>query len=277
MQVAGTGLDGLVGSRIVELLKNDIYFIPLSQTVMNITNHDQTKSMIQFANFDLFLHMAAYTNVDGAEKEKKIAWETNVEGTRNIFDAVSKKNKSFIYISTDFVFDGLSPPFYEDSHPRPLSYYGQTKYEGEKIVKNHGMIIRLSYPYRAHFENKTDIVQSIMHALQEKKPLKGIVDQLLTFTFIDDIAYALKHLIFNYSPHVFHIVGKDSLSGYDAVKTIGKVFRLDTSHVGKITYDAFYAGRALRPKKGIIKSKKNTFYAMKSFEEGLKEIKNQSI
>lgn len=273
IRVAGTGLDGLVGSRIVELLKKDVDFIPLSQTFLDITDNKNTKSIVQSVDFDLFLHMAAYTNVDGAEKEKSTAWKVNVEGTQNIFDAVSQKNKPFISISTDFVFDGISAPFYEDSPPHPLSYYGLTKYEGEKIIKNKGMIIRLSYPYRSHFENKTDIVRSILHALKDKKPIKGIVDQILTFTFIDDIAYAFQYLFSHYSPEVFHIVGEDSISGYDAIQMIGKVFELNTSHVGRITYDDFYKGKAHRPKNGIIKSKKNTFYPMRNFEEGLRKMK----
>lgn len=276
MRIAGTGFDGLVGSRIVELCKKNIDFIPLSQSVMDITDRKKTHSMIQSIDFDLFLHMAAYTQVDMAERERKGAWNVNVEGTRNAWDAVHERNKPFLYISTDFVFDGIHFPFFEDSIPHPVSYYGLTKYEGEKIIKNNGMIIRLSYPYRSYFENKTDIVRSIVNALKDKKPMKGIVDQILTFTFIDDIAYAFQYLFSHYSPEIFHIVGRDSMSGYDAIKMIGKVFQLDTSYVDTITYDEFYMGKAQRPKKGIIKSKKNTFYPMKSFEEGLWEIKRHN-
>ncbi|HLD26350.1 MAG TPA: sugar nucleotide-binding protein [Patescibacteria group bacterium] len=275
IRVAGTGLDGLVGSRIVELLKKDIDFIPLSQTIMDITDVANIRSMIQSIDFDLFLHMAAYTQVDGAEKEKDTAWKVNVEGTRNVWKTVTAKNKPFIYISTDFVFDGMNTPFFEDSMPHPISYYGLTKYEGEKILKGSTMIVRLSYPYRSYFENKTDIVRSIILALKDKKPIKGIMDQILTFTFIDDIACALRHLFFHYSSDIFHIVGVGSMSGYEAIQTIGRIFQLDTSHVEKITYDEFYKNKAHRPKKGIIKSKKNTFYKMSSFEEGLKEIKKQ--
>lgn len=275
IRVAGTGLDGLVGSRVVELLANGIDFELFPQTAMNITDQKKTTSMIQSVDFDIFLHMAAYTKVDMAEKEKDIVWKVNVEGTRNVWNAVGEKKKPFIYVSTDFVFDGMTFPFYEDSIPYPISYYGLTKYEGEKIVKDNAMIVRLSYPYRAQFENKTDIVRSIIHLLKQHKPIKGVIDQILTFSFIDDIAYAFKHLFSHYSPEIFHIVGVDSLSGYEAIHTIGRVFALDTSHVGKIRYDEFYAGKAQRPKKSIIKSRKNTFYRMKSFEEGLQELKKQ--
>lgn len=277
IRIAGTGLDGLVGSRIVDLLKDDVDFIPLPQTKMDIADPRQTASTIKALNFDLFLHMAAYTNVDGAEIEKETARTINVDGTKNVFDAISSLKKPFVYISTDFVFDGASPPFDENSPPHPISYYGQTKYEGEKIVRDRAMIVRLSYPYRTAFAHKTDIVRNILSLLKEKKPIKGIIDQLLTFTFIDDIAYALEHLFNHYSPEIFHIVGANNLSAYDAIHLIGNIFQLDTSLVTKTTYDEFYTGKAERPQKGIIISKKNTFYQMKSFEEGLKEMKKQLL
>lgn len=275
IRVAGTGLDGLVGSRIVQLLQNDVDFISIPQTAMDITDQQQTRSALKTIDFDLFLHMAAYTAVDGADIAQETAYNINVRGTKHVFDAVHEKKKPFIYISTDFVFDGITPPFDENSTPHPISYYGQTKYEGEKIVKNHAMIVRLSYPYRAHFEGKTDIVRSIILLLQEKKHIKGVIDQILTFTFIDDIAHAMNYLFTHYSPEIMHIVGADSISAYEAIQTIGKVFALDTSHVTKTTCDDFYAGRARRPKNGIIISKKNTFYRMKTFEEGLQNIKQE--
>lgn len=277
LTIATTGGDGLIGSRLIALLRQDFDFIPIYQAQMNITDQEQTNLFIKKIEFDIFLHLAAYTNVDGAEKEKTLAWDINVNGTKNVFAAAAAKKKPFIYISTDFVFDGQSPPFFEDSPPQPISCYGLTKHEGENIVRNQAMIVRFSYPYRAHFEMKTDIVRSIISALRQKKLIHGIVDQIITFTFIDDIAYALKHLFNHYSPEIFHVVGADSLSAYEAMLTICDVFNFDKSLVGQTTYEEFYAGRAQRPKKGIIKSKKNDFYQMKTFAEGLAEVKRQML
>lgn len=276
MIVAATGLDGLVGSRVKELLGDKIQLIPLPKETIDITKKDSVKQALRSIDFDIFLHLAAYTNVDLAEKEKELAWNINVAGTKNVFEVVSSREKKMIYISTDFVFDGENAPFTEDSPPHPISYYGMTKYEGEKIVKDHAMIVRLSYPYRAHYEPKKDIVRSILAVLKDKKQIQGVVDQIITFTFIDDIAHALHHLFFNYTPEVYHVVGKDSLSAYDAIMTIAEVFGLDTSLVSKTTYDEFYKKKAKRPKKGIVKSKKNVFYPMKSLREGLMEIKKQN-
>jgi dTDP-4-dehydrorhamnose reductase len=273
--IAATGIGGMVGSRMMELLGSDFNIINLSIDKLDITNRNQVDSILKDIKFDYLLHLAAYTNVDKAETERNLVKKINVDGTKNLFDSASAMNKGMIYISTDFVFDGKNPPFTESSTPNPIGYYGKTKYEGENIVKNKAMIIRFCYPYRAKFDLKKDVVRNIIESLQNGQPIKGVVDQIFTFTFIDDIAYGLKNLLNNYKPEIFHLVGADSLSGYDAIITIADVFDLDVSKVGKITYDEFYKDRALRPKKSIMKSEKNNFYKMKTFREGLIEMKKQ--
>jgi dTDP-4-dehydrorhamnose reductase len=277
LKIAITGADGLIGSRIIELLEEKFSFVPLSQEVMDITNRDEVDRVINNIDFDIFLHLAAYTNVDKAENEREKAWQVNVEGTKNVFEAVFLKKKKFIYISTDFVFDGKkeNTPFFEDSLPNPISFYGKTKYEGEKIVENMAMIIRLSYPYRAYFKQKKDFARRIIENLKEKKIIKMVKNSLITPTFIDDIAFSLEHLLVNYSPEIFHLVGKNALSPYEAGLLIAKIFHLPKSLIEEVFYDEFYKDKAKRPQYSDIRSKKNDFFPMSNFEKGLMMIKKQ--
>jgi dTDP-4-dehydrorhamnose reductase len=268
-RIAITGSTGLVGSRIIELLKNDFQFIPLSHKEVDITNKEQVKNAIKNIEFDIFLHLAAYTNVDKAEIEKDLVYKINVEGTKNLYEVVDQKEKQFIYFSTDFVFDGTSPPYFEDSIPNPISVYGQTKYEGEKVVAGKAMIIRISYPYRKSFAGKKDFVQSIKSLLEEGKAIKMVTDSIITPTFVDDIAYGLKHFLNNYSPEVFHLVGADSLSPYEAGKTIVKTFALNESLIEPTTYNEYFKNKAKRPQFSQIKTKKNYFVNTHTFEAGL--------
>lgn len=270
LKIAITGSNGLVGSRIVELLTNKFEFIPLPSKTFDITNSENVSNVLSNLNYDIFLHLAAYTNVDSAEKEKELAYKISVEGTKNVFNATSQKNKKFIYVSTDFVFDGNNPPYYEDSLPNPISYYSQTKYEGEKIVKDNAMIVRISYPYRSSSQTKPDFMRIIKNLLEQKKTLTMITDSLMTPTFIDDIAYALEHLLNNFSPEIFHLTGEKSMSPYDAGMLIAKTFHLDQSLIQPITYEKYFENKAKRPRYLDTKSKKNNFYKMKSFEDGLK-------
>ncbi|OGK16784.1 hypothetical protein A3H80_02425 [Candidatus Roizmanbacteria bacterium RIFCSPLOWO2_02_FULL_37_19] len=271
--IAATGLDGLIGSRINTLLKNDFEFINIPESSMDITDKDKVNEIIGETNFDIFLHLAAYTDVDSAESKQEVVWKINVDGTKNIFEAVEEKGKKMVFISTGFVFDGEHPPYYEDSTRNPISFYGKTKYEGEKIVEGRGMIIRLDYPYGGKVSYKKDIVESIVSGLKQGKEIKGIIDQYFTPTLIDDVAYAVKYLFSNFSPKIFHIVGADSLTGYDIIHTICKVYGFNKDLIGKTTYSEFYKDKALRPKNSILKSKGNHFYTMKSFEEGLLYLK----
>jgi len=281
IRIAMAGGDGLVGSRIVEILKADENFdvhLILEQQ-MDITNRESVFNTLKGLNFDVFLHLAAYTNVDKAEIEKEKVWKINVEGTRNVFDAVNSLNKNFIYISTDFVFDGKKQktPFFEDSNPNPISYYGSTKYEGEKIVNGKGTIIRLSYPYRTKFGNKPDIVRNIKLLLEQRKILSMVTDSLIVPTFIDDIAYALREFLLSkkFKPEIFHLVGTQALSPYECGKIIAKVFDLDDSLIKATTYEEYFKGKAKRPQFSDIKSRNNNFYKMNGFEETISKFKDE--
>jgi dTDP-4-dehydrorhamnose reductase len=273
LKIAATGLGGLIGSRIEYLLKNDIDFVNIRSQDVDITNRDAVTSYINQLDVDMVLHLAAMTDVDGCEVRKDDAWKINVEGTRNVFDAAQAKNIPFIYVSTGFVFDGEHPPYVEDSIPHPISYYATTKYEAEKIVSGKGMIIRIDYPYGHRTAEKNDFVHTLINMLRERKPIKGIVDQIFTPTYIDDIAAAISYLAYNFTPSVYHIVGSDSLSGIDAITLIGEVFEIDTDWVDTTTYKEFYKDKAARPRNNIMKSTRNNFVEMKSFREGLEDLK----
>jgi dTDP-4-dehydrorhamnose reductase len=198
---------------------------------------------------------------------------------------LSEKREKLIFLLLEFVkinkvdimvvFDGKNPPYFEDSRPSPIGVYGQTKYQGEEIIKNQAMIIRISYPYRASFKKKRDFFRTFKTFLEEKKPLKMITNSLMTPTFIDDIAFGLKYLIKNFSREIFHLVGGDSLSPYEIGLLIAKKFKLDKSLIKKILFTDFTKGKPYFPQWSVIKSKKNNFWKMKTFEEGLVEIKKQ--
>lgn len=270
-----SGSTGLVGSRIVDLLKNDFNFIPLLANQVNITDKQKVSDFINDKDFDIFLHLAAYTNVNGAEFEKDLAYNINVEGTKNVFNSVLNKNKKFIHISTDFVFSGVDKDkiYYEEDTPHPNGIYGKTKLQGEKLVKGKAMIVRLSYPFRAYFDEKKDFVSSIRSVLESGQEINVVTDSILTPTFIDDIAFALKHLLNNFDTNIYHLVGSSNISPFNAVKLIALKFGLDSNLIKPTSFASYFKEYAvIRPQYSSIKSKNNNFYKMKSFEEGLDEI-----
>ncbi|HLW60020.1 MAG TPA: sugar nucleotide-binding protein [bacterium] len=270
IRVAITGATGLVGSRIVELLGDRFEFLPLGHDMLDITNKRQVDQVIGATEFEYLLHLAAYTDVEGAETHQDRAYEINVRGTDHIYRAVTRRDRKLIYFSTDFVFDGTAPPYDEDSIPNPLGCYGRSKYEGEQIVHGTAMIVRISYPYRAAFPKKKDFVRRIRALLEQGSELQLVTDSIITPTFIDDIAYATEQVIRHFSPGIVHITGAQSLSPYAAGKLIATKFDFDGARITPITFEKFSALRAPRPRYSMMMSKLNIFYKMRTFEDGLK-------
>jgi dTDP-4-dehydrorhamnose reductase len=282
MRIFGTGLAGLVGSRVVELLKDKYEF---EASGVDITDRKAIIEKIKNSDASIVLHLAAKTDVDGCEKDKALgengdAWKINVEGTRNIADACKESSKKLIYISTDFVFDGEKTSGYtEEDIPNPINWYSQTKYEGEKIVQKAStpwIIVRLAYPYRSHFEKK-DFVRTLIDKLEKGESLQMVTDHIMTPTFIDDAAYALDTLIRKNSTGIFHVVGSEFISPYEAAFKIAKAFNFSQINIGKTTRLKFFRNRAQRPFHLAIKNDKiqRLGVKMRTFEDGLEEVKAQ--
>lgn len=285
--IFGVGISGLVGSRIAEVLENKYSFTNLSSdTGIDITNPATLDIIANDTDHPILLHLAAKADVDGCERDKELgeegaAYKINVTGTKNIVEACRKGNKKIIYISTDFVFDGKNPPeggYTEEDTPHPINWYAETKYQGEEIVRNSGipyLILRITYPYRSGESPekvKADFVHVIRDRLKNNQPTQAVTDQIITPTYIDDIAVAIDTLIQKDAEGTFHVVGSQSLSPYDVVMMIAEKFGLDKSLITPTTNAAFNKGKAPRPFDLTTNNDRieQLGVRMKTFEEGLR-------
>lgn len=304
MKILGTGLTGLVGSRIAELLKDKYEFENAGRSSgIDILDEQSLLNFFKSSGTDCVIHLAAKADVDGCEKDKdedlrilelknkedqegefknkKTAWAINVIGVKNVADACERTGKRLIYISTDFVFNGEKDFYTEDDEPDPINWYGKTKYEGEKIVsssKTPWTILRISYPYRANFAKK-DFVRILIDKLNNEERLKMITDQIITPTFVDDLAGVLDYFFQNNTTGVYHATGSDSLSPYDIAMKIAKIFNLDVGLIDKTTLTEFFKERARRPFHLALKNDRirKLGIGMKTFEEGLLQIKKELV
>ncbi len=275
-----------MGSRIVELLGNEYEFgnLSLDQGV-DITDKDQVEKKVIDSPAGVVLHLAAKADVDACEKDKNLgekgdAWRINVLGTKNILEAAQKSGKKIIYISTDFVFDGEKDFYQEEDIPHPINWYAQTKYEGEKLVAGANipyLICRLAFPYRANFAPKKDLVRAIWEKLKSGQELMMVRDEIITPTFIDDIALALDVLIKTQATGIYHVVGSSPLTPVEIGHLIASVFGLDKSLIKETTREVYFSGRAPRPWKLALKNDKlrKLGMEMSTLEEGLLKIRSQ--
>lgn len=288
MNILGTGLSGLVGSRLTALLSPDYSFEDLSlETGVDITNYDAVNARITGSDSPWVFHFAAYTDVQGAEKEKEleknsISWKVNVDATANIAAACKKTDKHLLYLSTDYVFDGTKRQYDEGDTPNPQGWYTKTKYEGEKLVSalgSLGLVIRISNPYRANPVGKRDWVHKMMDRLAAGQPIAAPADQLFVPTFIDDLASVIRALVERSHSGIVHAGGGSALSPFDAAQKIATVFGYDHALVSQTTFAQFMPGRAPYPQYAVLKN--NTLeamnIAMRTFDDGLAEVARQEV
>lgn len=283
----GTGLSGLVGSRIVELLSSEYEFEDLSlDTGVDITDRSQLQQKIGKSQAEWIIHLAAKADVEGCEADKLFgkdgaAWKINVEGTRNIVEAASETQKRVLYISTDFVFDGSQDSYIETDIPNPINWYARTKHEGESIVLSHkeNIVARIAYPYRAKCRTKKDFVHTLLAKLQVGQVMTVLSDHVFTPTFVDDIAKAIHVLMQTQSCGIYHVVGTESLTPYHAALELVRIFHLPKNLVQSTTIEKYYKNRAPRPYKLALKNDKITRLGVKmhTFSDGLYEIQKQGV
>lgn len=286
MNILGTGLSGLVGSRVTELLSSDFTFENLSlETGVDITNKTSVDAYFAKSAAPWVFHMAAYTDVQGAENERvlgenSMAWKVNVQATQNIVDNCRKFEKRLLYIDTDYAFDGKKKSYTEEDIPNPLGWYALTKSEGAKRVLalgDMGLVIRISNPYRAHPVGKKDFVHKMLERLGSGQEIKAPKNQLFSPTFIDDIAASLQVLVPMGASGIYHVVSAPALSPYEAAVILAGTYGYEKKLVLPVSFLEMFASRAPTPQYAALLNDKikSLGVLMHSFAEGIREVKKQ--
>jgi len=233
-----TGSSGLLGSRLVSVLKADYEvvgidtYVPEGQKnlVVDITQKERIlESMVNMAP-SVVVHTAAETNVDRCETERHLARKINVEGTANIVEACVRVGAKLILLSTDYVFDGDRGNYAETDEPNPISFYGLTKLEAERMAAStsNSLIIRTSVLYGWH-PTKLNFATWILKGLREHQILKVASDHINSPTFADNLADAIRKAIERNNQGTLHIAGSERISRFDFARRMVRQFDLDES------------------------------------------------
>lgn len=194
---------------------------------------------------DVVVHLAALTAVDACEEDPDSATRINVEGTRNVVDAIAQTGARIIFLSTDYVFDGRkTEPYVETDEPHPLNVYGRTKFEGERIVAGspRSLILRVSWVYG----EGSNFIRTILDAASNTHELRVVDDQIGRPTAATDIATAVVDAIGAGISGLIHFTG-DGVPGSWA-DLAEYVLGLTGSHARVIRVDSdIYAMGASKP------------------------------
>lgn len=288
--ILGTGLTGLVASRFQELYQADFDFTNIDlATGIDITDQSAVETVISHSPASILIHFAAFTNVDAAHQQQGDksgpCYQVNVLGTRHIAHACAKHHKYLIHISTNFIFDGVNPPsggYTEEDTPHPIEWYGQTKFWAEQQVRESGVkhcIARITYPFRTHFPPKLDLIRSIISKLESNSLPPMFTDHIITPTFIDDIAVALKAIVGQRPNGVFHVVGSSNLSDYDLAIQVARTFEFDESRIKPGSLEEFLTTAPRPYQKNLTTSnaklKQELNVTMRTIDQALAEMNRQ--
>ncbi|MFD2161047.1 SDR family oxidoreductase [Paradesertivirga mongoliensis] len=245
---------------------------------LDITDKEKLYSSISLHKPDVIINTAAVTNVDVCHHERDLCWQLNVTAVQNLVSICEDKNIHLIHISTDFVFDGKAGPYNEDALPNPVSYYGQSKYEAEQIVRRSSYdwtILRTILVYGVTPNmSRSNIVLWAKSALEKGEDIKVVNDQWRMPTLALDLAEACLLAAERKATGIFHISGMDMMSVYDIVRAVADFWSLDKSHIHPISSELLNQ-EAKRPQKtGFILDKaiRHLGYQPHSFREGLEIV-----
>lgn len=294
MRILVTGANGLLGQKLVHLLgeqheitllatarKEVMPFVNAGFEVMDITDEQQTQRVITQFKPDVVIHTAAMTQVDQCETEQELCWKMNVTGVENVVAACVQNSARLVHVSTDFIFDGTHGPLDESAKPNPISYYGESKLAGEKMVMASSLswcILRTVLVYGVtHEMSRTNIVLWVKKSLEEGKKIKVVNDQWRTPTLAEDLAMGCFLAATKKATGIFNISGAEMMTPYDIAIATANYFKLDSSLIEKTDSTQFTQPAKRPPKTGFIidKAKNELGYQPHTFEEGLSMLAHQ--
>lgn len=243
----------------------------------NLLDHDQLEQYFKSNPIDVVINCSAYTAVDQAEDEPKMARQLNAVA----IDTLCKLSKSYgfklIHFSTDYVFDGTASKPYKESDPlKPIGVYGQTKAEGEDVMCSAGIdgwVIRTAWLFSPYAKN---FVKTIFSLLRNEDEIKVVADQTGSPTYAPDLAQAVLQAM-SQKPtfsgvEIYHFANAGQTTWHGLATEIKKL--LSSSCVIRPVTSADYPTKAKRPKYSVLsceKIKKEFNFTPRSWQSALEE------
>lgn len=195
--------------------------LPVTSADFDIADMSATRRAIIDARPEVVVHTAAYTDVDGCERNPDTAYRINALGTWNVASACAEDSATLIHISTDFVFDGeKNEPYIEWDRPNPLGVYGASKLAAETLVQAHcpkAYIVRSSWLFGPHGKCFPRV---ILRLAETRNELTVVADQIGTPTYTPDLAAALLQLLETPLYGIYHIVNSGFCSWHDLAQAL---------------------------------------------------------
>ena len=216
MKVLITGAAGLVGRALTAhcVASQDEVF-SYDRASLDIADPDRVRSVITKDGPDVVINCAAWTDVDGCERDPTRSDAVNAQGPQNLARAARSVGASLITISTDYVFDGLKEGFFtQRDDPNPLSVYGRSKLQGERRAQSEcarTVVVRSGFIFGSGGKN---FLSTLIGRVRQGEQPKAIDDAWGTPTYASDLAVRLRELALLDMPGIFHVVSTGEGASY---------------------------------------------------------------
>ncbi len=220
MRLLVLGAKGMLGTDMLEDWKSDEVF-PADVAEADIRDLQQMRTLVSKVRPDWIVLTAAYTDVDGSEQNRELAFAVNATGAENVARAATECGARLFYVSTDYVFDGCASHPYESDDPvHPLNVYGASKAAGESAVRQFAKgwcIGRTSWLFGAH---GASFPEKILRASETRPELAVVSDQVGSPTFTRDLASAILQLVHRNAQGTLHITNSGTCSWFEFAREV---------------------------------------------------------
>lgn len=292
MNIFLTGINGQLGYDVAkELIKRkqniiscgtkkyNITDLDIPYLQLDITKKEEVISNIIATQPDIIIHCAAWTNVDKAElfENRQIVYDINAIGTLNLVIAANMIGAKFLYISTDYVFDGIGqkPWLPNNISFNPLNIYGKTKLQGELFVKSfikEYFIIRTSWLFG---KNGNNFINTMIKLSQINDTIKVVNDQIGRPTYSYDLAQFICDLIETDKYGYYHVTNEGKyISWYDFCIEIFNQYKKVKPQIISVSTNEYGLNIAKRPKNSRLDTSKilqNGFNLLPNWENSLEK------
>jgi len=239
-----TGANGLLGQKTAEIFAkesdHELFLTDLAERAeeprkfkyfpLDITNKEAVKEKVKELNPDIIINAAAYTNVDGCETERELSWRVNVDAVKNFIIASRYNSTKVIHVSTDYIFDGKTGNYDEQSRPSPKSFYGKEKLASENALISSGIehaIIRTMIIYGNGKNVKRNFALWLIDMLGKNHTVTIVDDQYGQPTMVDDLGLALLRIVERNKKGIYHVSGSEYLNRYEFAIRLAEIFDFD--------------------------------------------------
>lgn len=241
MKILITGAGGQIGHRVALHLATRHHVVAavrgapvagLESVEMDIAQPLSVRMAVDRARPDAVVHCAAMTNADDCEKARYLCRRINVEGTKAVAEEAAKTGAAMFYFSSDLVFDGIKGDYTERDAPNPLSYYAETKLEGEAVVRSvlpDAIIARTAVVVGRGGVPPRGFAEWLVDNLKRRVPVRLYTDQFRSHFYLGDCARAVALLLEGRHTGLFHLSPGRKESRHDFGMVLARQMRLDTA------------------------------------------------